>query len=68
MSAGYREIKFWPFVLALAVVSAPAIILEQAGRSRWAWAYAVLILLMLAVFYSSGLSKAAAYTARALKG
>ena len=67
MTAGYRKIPFVRFVLAAAVIAAPAMLLEQTGRARWAWAYVGLILLMMVVFYADGLSKAASFTSSMLQ-
>ena len=67
MAAGYRSISFARYALAGVVIAIPALLLEHAGRDRWAWAYVVLVLIMLAVFYSGALSRAASYTSSVLR-
>jgi hypothetical protein len=67
MAAGYRKIPFVRFALGAVVVMIPALLLEQTGEGRWAWAYVGLILLMVAVFYSDGLTQAAAFTSSKLQ-
>jgi hypothetical protein len=53
--AGYQQIPFPRFALALAIVAVPALLLEQ-HNERWAWAYVALILLGLVIANWSGLS------------
>jgi hypothetical protein len=65
--AGYLQINFWTFGLALAVVSLPVFFLRE-NNPRWAWAYVFLILLMLVTFYRTGVAAMANYFSRALKG
>ncbi len=65
--AGYLQINFWTFGLALAVVAAPVFFLRD-SNPRWAWAYVFLILLMLVTFYRAGVMTFASFFSRALKG
>jgi hypothetical protein len=65
--AGYLQINFWTFGLALAIVAVPVFFLRE-NNPRWAWAYVALILLMLAITYRTGVAAMANYFSRALKG
>ncbi len=65
--AGYVQLSWWKFLLGLAVVSAPLVILERSSE-RWAWRYAALILLMLLVFHWQGLAAFARYLQAQLAG
>lgn len=53
----YSSIEFWRFALALAVVGAPALVLDQLGEPGWSYSYAALILLMFALQNEEGLKR-----------
>jgi len=56
----YSKIGFWRFVLALAVITIPAALLENTNE-KWAWRYVLLILLMLIVTQFKGVEAFAAF-------
>jgi lipopolysaccharide export LptBFGC system permease protein LptF len=65
--AGYQQISFPRFALALAIVAAPALLLEQ-HEERWAWYYVALILLGLVIANWSGLSAFSGFVQNTLQG
>jgi hypothetical protein len=66
MAAGYQQISFPKFALALTIVSVPALFLEQ-NDEGWAWGYVLLILLGLMIANWSGLSAFSGFIQGALK-
>jgi len=64
---GYQKISFWSFALALAIVSVPALFLND-QNDRWAWSYVALILLGMLLINWSGMGTFFAYLQGAMKG
>lgn len=65
--AGYEQISFPRFALALAVVSVPALLLEDQNEG-WAWAYVGLILAGLVITHWSSFSAFTGAMQQNLKG
>lgn len=63
----YVEIPFWRLLLALAVVSLPAALLDQGGERKAARAYVLLIVLMFLVANWSGVIAAERWVRRELR-
>jgi hypothetical protein len=63
----YSGLPFWTFALALAVVAAPAALMEAAGEDKWAWRYLLLILVVFSLAQWRGLTKFSSFVQGALK-
>lgn len=63
---GYREINFWKYIMASAVVLIPAAILEREDE-RWAQRYTVLILLMMVVTQWDALARFSTFVQKEMR-
>lgn len=51
----YSTVTWWRFALAVGVVSAPAILLDEGSEGRLAYSYAALLLLVFALSQQEGI-------------